>query len=123
MRILQLPFDDPTFELSDGCWVSMWTRLRSSSVLHSVKICDLNGRMILAARLNSDLATYITEMSAVMTVQSYARRRLARREAMRRRSSGEYAFHEMLCGTWLRCWMTHEATIAYIQRAAERGEL
>ena len=122
MRILQLPFDDPTFELWAGGSV-LWTRSRSSSVPHSVKICDLDSRMILVARLNSDLATYITEMAAVMTMQSYARRRLARREALRRRSSGEYAFHEMLCGTWLRCWMTHEATIAYIQRAAKRGEL
>lgn len=121
MCILQLPFDDPTFELLGG---SVCGRVaRSYSVPHSVKICDLDSRMILVARLNSDLATYITEMAAVMTMQSYARRRLARREALRRRSSGEYAFHEMLCGTWLRCWMTHEATIAYIQRAAKRGEL
>ena len=70
----------------------------------------------LSCKLNTDLAHTITQILAATTIQSYARRRLAAKEAHRRRNSGDYAFHEIMEGASIMCWMTHDAYMEHVRR-------
>jgi hypothetical protein len=66
--------------------------------------------------LNSDLADSIMQIAAAVTIQSHARRRLAMIEAQTRRDSGDYAFHEVMDGLDVLCWMTHSVYIKHIRQ-------
>ena len=54
--------------------------------------------------------------SAVITIQSHARRMSAHRESHKRRNSGDYAFHQIMDGVNVSCWMTHTAYMAHIRQ-------
>jgi hypothetical protein len=66
--------------------------------------------------LNSDLADSIMHTAAAVMIQSHARRKLAMIEAQTRRDSGDYAFHEVMDGLDVLCWMRHSAYIKHIQQ-------
>jgi hypothetical protein len=70
----------------------------------------------LSEMLNSDLADSIMQIATAVMIQSHARRRLANREAQTRRDSGDYAFHEVMYGEYVLCWMTHSAYIEHIRQ-------
>jgi hypothetical protein len=73
-------------------------------------------RSWLSARLNSDLADTILRLNAAVAIQSCTRRRLAKREAQMRRDSGDYAFHMVMDGLDVSCWMLHSAYIEHIRQ-------
>ena len=70
----------------------------------------------LSDRLNRDLADSIVQIAAAVTIQSHARRKLAIKEAQTRRDSGDYAFHQVMDGQDVLCWMTHSAYIEHIRQ-------
>ena len=73
-------------------------------------------RAWLAGNLNVDVADAILQISAAITLQSHTRRWLARVEAQTRRESGDYAFHEVMDGHEVMCWMAHSAYIEHIRQ-------